>query len=221
MEKQINNYTTLIHDIVSEWSRRSTTPEILIKPLSEVSLSSAEGEQLIEGIDQFVQDKFIRCLYNLDSGIEGRAFFMAAAAESGVTPEAGLSRLDKICRRLPDVCCSPGGKLSWFLLKIAKDQQTEEAQELIDRIGNRPMDRVESQLVDNFNLSIKLRNSLARARVITVGDLKNLLGSNQSAGLRWYSKIHGMGRGLASEAIEKIAIPCGLIDPVDAVKYIK
>lgn len=221
MEKQTKNYITLMYDVIFDWSRRSTTPEIALKSLSEVSLGSAEGERLIEGIDQFVQDKFIRCLYNLDSGIEGRAFFMAAAAESGITPEAGLSRLDKICRRLPDVCCVPGGKLSWFLLKIAKDQQAEEARELIHDIRDRSMDAVESQLVNNFNLSIKLRNSFARAGVTTVGDLRNLLDSNEPAGLRWYSKIHGMGRGLAGEAIEKIAIPCGLIDPADTVKYIK
>lgn len=210
-----------MYDVVFDWSRILATPKIALKSLSEVSLSPAEEEQLIEGIDQFVQDQFIRRLYNLDSGIEGRAFFMAAAAESGVTPEAGLSRLDKICRRLPDVCCAPGGKLSWFLLKIAKDQQTEEARGLLDDIQDRPMDAVEGQLIDNFNLSIKLRNCLARAGVITVGDLRSILNSNESAGLRWYSKIHGMGRGLASEAIEKIAIPCGLIDPAEAIKYIK
>lgn len=227
MEKNISNYIKLAYDSVLDWSYDRKLG-IEFKKLNEIKLSSDEEKELVEAIDKFAlaRESVIRHIYNLDGENKGCESVKIAALMSGITPNRAIAMLSRLYDSISEFCQIPGGRLLWFFVRIVEDPQSDgKAIEVIQSIraeyeaminGDHT---VMNEAIENFDLSNRLYRSLKLKGINTVGDFKDLIDCNKPGEL-WYSKMPKFGRAMASEAIKMIAIPCGLIDKVDALDYI-
>ena len=228
MEKNIRNYIKLAYDSILDWSYDRKIG-IEFKKLDEIHLSSDEEKELVEAIDKFAlaQEPLIRYVYNLDDRNKGCESIKVAAAIFGINPNKAIGMLSRLYNSILDFCSIPGGKLLWFFVRIVEDRQSSErAMEVVESIRAEYEAMIDGdhtvlrEAIENFDLSNRLYRSLKLKGVNTVGDFKDLIEYNEPGKFLWYSNMPKFGHVMASEAIKKIAIPCGLVDKVDALDYI-
>ena len=227
MEKNVYNYLKLTYDSILDWSYGRKIG-IEFKKLNEIHLSSDEEKELVEAIDKFAlaKEPVIRYIYNLDGENKGCESVKIAALMSGITPNRAIGMLGRLYDSISEFCRISGGKLLWFFVRIVEDQQpSEEAVEVVESIRAEYEAMISgghtvlNEAIENFDLSNRLYRSLKLSGVNTVGDFKELIDRNEPGKL-WYSRIPKFGHAMASEAIKKIAIPCGLVDPANALEYV-
>ena len=227
MEKNISNYIKLAYDSILDWSYDRKIG-IEFKKLDEIHLSSDEEKELVEAIDKFAiaQEPLIRYVYNLDSEDGGCESVKVAALMFDITPNRAIGMLSRLYDSISEFCRIPGGKLLWFFVRIVEDQQSNErATEVVESIRAEYEAMINGdhtvlhEAIENFDLSNRLYRSLKLSGINTIGDFKELIDRNKPGEL-WYNKIPKFGHAMASEAIKKIAIPCSLINPANALEYV-
>ena len=227
MEKNVHNYLKLAYDSVLNWSYDRKIG-IEFKKLDEIHLSSDEEKELVEAIDKFAlaRESVIRHIYNLDRENKGCESVKIAALMSGITPNRAIGMLSRLYQSISEFCRIPGGKLLWFFVRIVEDRQSgERAMEVVKSIRAEYEAMINGdhtvlhEAIENFDLSNRLYRSLKLSGINTIGDFKELIDRNEPGKL-WYSRIPKFGHGMASEAIKKIAIPCNLINPANALEYV-